>query len=440
MSNTVIRPIGYTGSVQQLEWQYGNGAQVTAYIWGGGGGGGGNDSHPGGSGGGGGYATSTFTINNGDVIKVAVGGQGITGRSGTQGGGGAPGASWVPDQLFNTRTAIGSVPVIPYSNPSYCSFLNTYGVWVNPVSSATFDNTYTINFPTSGYYTVTASCDNYGYVSIDGETVLTVPDFHYSVQTSVYVTSGNHTVRLYGVNTGGPGSFGATIIGGDGYSGGAGSGAGGGGSSGAGGGGGGATVIFLNDVVNAVAAGGGGGGGGGNGGAANGQSAPGTRGQAALSTAGQTGQPKGGDGGGAGGGGGGSQGGNGGAVPGGDQGGYAGTFGISTGTANENPNGRIPGGSGSAYYSSGVARGGVNTQSGTTGYAVFVFDIPGVFVNQGGTYAPASKVWVNDNSIWKPAQSIWVKDSGTWKQVLGGMPPLFTSISGNFGVNSRPFG
>lgn len=440
MSNTVIRPVGYTGSVQQLIWNYGNSATVTAYLWGGGGGAGGNDRLSGGNGQGGGYATTTFTVNNGDIIKVAVGGKGNAGASGTQGGGGSAGGSWVPDEVFNTRTAVGSVSVVPYTNGAYCNFLNIYGVWINPVSAAYFDNSYTVNFPSSGYYTIVASCDNYGYVYIDGVEVLSVPDYHYTVQTTVYVTSGNHTVRLYGVNTGGPGSFGATIAGGDGYSGGNGSGAGGGGgSSGAGGGGGGATVAFLNDAVIAVAAGGGGGGGGGNYSA--GQSAPGSRGQG-LTTAGQNGEYVGGDNGGAGGGGGGLLGGQGGSIPGGDVGGYAGVNGTNNGDTTQSASGRVPGGTGSLYYSGAVGYGGRASSSpspGNPGYAVFVFDIPGLYVHYNGNYTPVSKTWVNDNGVWQQAQSIWVKDSGTWREVLGGTPPGFISISGNFGINPRPY-
>lgn len=440
MSNTVLRPLGYSSSLQQLTWTGGNGATVTSYLWGGGGGGGGNDSRPGGSGGGAGYATSTFTINTGDVLKVAVGGGGGAGVSGRGGApGGAAGASWIANEVFNTRTATGSTAVIPYSNSAYCSFLNTYGVWVNPVSATYFDNTYTVNFPSTGYYTIVGSCDNYGYVYIDGSQVLAIPDYHYTVQNIVYVTAGNHTVRLYGVNTGGPGSIGVTINGGNSYSGGLGGNAGGSGSSGGGGGGGGASVLFINDVVQSIAAGGGGGGGGGNAGSATGQSAPGTRGQDAVLSAGQNGQNKSGDGGGGGAGGGGALGGQGGDTPSGDQGGYAGVYGTSTGDATETPNGRNPGGTGSIYYSSGVGQGGNPTVPGRNGYAVLEFDIPGVFVNQDGTYTPASKIWVNDGGTWKPTQAIWVKDGGTWKEVLGGTPPIFSPVTGNFGVNPRTF-
>lgn len=438
MANLVVRPVGYTGTLQEMTWQQGNNVPVTAYLWGGGGGGGGNDSNRGGYGGGGGYSRFDFTVNNGDVIGIAVGGGGGAGASGRSGApGGSGGSSYVIDAIFNSRTATGTVPVIPYSNSAYCSFLNTYGVWINPVSATYFDNTYTVNFPTSGNYTITASCDNYGTVYLDGTAVLSVPDYHYTVQTTVYVTAGSHTVRLYGVNTGGPGSFGATIDGGDGYSGGRGGNAGGAGSSGGGGGGGGSTVVLVNDAVQGIAAGGGGGGGGGNAGAARGESAPGSRGQG-TSSPGQNGQDKSGDGGGGGGGGGGLFGGNGGSVPGGDQGGYAGAYGLSSGSY-ENPADRSPGGTSNVYYRSGIATGGLNANPGTSGYAVFEFAVPGSYVHYNGSFAPVSKTWVNNNGVWTPVNSIYVKDGGVWNQVLGGTPPTFASVSGNFGVDSRPY-
>ena len=50
----LVRPLGYTGKLQQLIWS-GSPATITARAWGGGGGGGGRDSSPGGSGSGGGF-------------------------------------------------------------------------------------------------------------------------------------------------------------------------------------------------------------------------------------------------------------------------------------------------------------------------------------------------------------------------------------------------
>lgn len=440
MANQVVRPVGYTGTLQQLTWAQGNNVPVSAYLWGGGGGGGGNDSGAGGSGGGGGYTRVDFTVNNGDVIQVAVGGGGGAGQSGRGNAAGGPaGASYTTSTIFSTRSATGSISVVPYSNSAYCSFLNTYGVWtaVGGVYTTYFDNTYTVNFPSSGNYTITASCDNYGTVYIDGTAVLSVPDYHYSVQTTINVSAGDHTVRLYGINTGGPGSFGATIAGGTSYSGGRGGNAGGSGSSGGGGGGGGATVVLLNNVALGAAAGGGGGGGGGNVGNRTGGNAPGTGGQGTV-PAGENGQDKAGDGGGGGGGGGGLYGGNGGPTVSGDQGGLAGAYGLSSGNYS-NPSGRTPGGTDSPYFRGGIATGGTNTVPGTNGYAVFDFNVPGGYVHNGVSFIPVSKTWVNNNGVWTPVNSIYVKDGGVWNQVLGGTPPTFTPVSGSFGVDSRPF-
>ena len=95
MARVVVRPAGYTGSLQRIVWSLGNNVPVTAYLWGGGGGGGGNDSNRGGDGGGGGFTQIQFTINEGDTLEVAVGGGGGTGQSGRgDAAGGTAGASY----------------------------------------------------------------------------------------------------------------------------------------------------------------------------------------------------------------------------------------------------------------------------------------------------------------------------------------------------------
>ena len=88
MGRLVVRPAGYTGFLQQLTWIQGNNIPVTAHLWGGGGGGGGNDSNPGGNGSGAGYTQTQFTINEGDVLEVAVGGPGTGGAGGQSAAGG----------------------------------------------------------------------------------------------------------------------------------------------------------------------------------------------------------------------------------------------------------------------------------------------------------------------------------------------------------------
>jgi len=532
--------------VQQLIWNRGNGSEVTAHLWGGGGGGGGNDSNPGGNGGGAGYASRTFTVNNGDVIEIAVGGNGTAGATGGSAPGGAAGASYISDVIFNSRTGVPNNPAIVVSPTSYSGWLpwmNEYAVTTNST-----DISYTINFPSSQNYNFSIAADYGMSVYLDGNIISSSTDYAGSYAgpspasvTSVFVTSGSHTIRVVWNNDGGtagwaltvnsagtlltgslanapppvaaiapgtsgyyvyserlpdndgqqglviiltytvvvngaiiyqdsappptsvgsPGAFvgrsydeqgvfpdqnrylvdvyNLYIPGNAGFSGGRGGNAGGAGSSGSGGGSGGATVLLLNGSPVAVAGGGGGGGGGGNRGAAAGQSAPGTSGQSTSSSSGQNGQDKNGDGGGGGAGGGGVQGGNGGATPGGDQGGLAGVYGTSNGTTTANPSGRTPGGADTTYYTGTVGQGGVNTLPGTAGYAVFVFNLPGVYVNQAGTYSPVTKVWIKNNGTWTQPQTIYVNNGGTWQQVLGSEPPTFTSIPGNFGVLSRPW-
>lgn len=441
MARVIVRPAGYTGSLQRLVWAQGNNVPVTAYLWGGGGGGGGNDSNRGGNGGGGGFTQMQFTINVGDVLEVAVGGPGGPGVSGTRGaGGGNAGASLVLESNFNTADAVTSPPVVRQFNSRYCTFLNTYGVWVDPSSARTFDRTYSVNFPITTNYQFTASVDNYATFYIDGVEAFYADNFVNEFTVSIPVTAGNHTIRILGINTGGPGAVALTINQGTSYSGGRGGNAGGSGSSGAGGGGGGGTVVLLNGVPIGAAGGGGGGGGGGNVGgiAAIGENAPGTRGQAPVGqNAGQNGQNKDGDGGGAGGGGGGWGGGNGGVTPGGDIGGYAGVFGLSSGVF-QNPSGRTPGGISNPYYRGSVAQGGTfGGGTGLAGYAVFEFQVPGTFVHTGGSFQPVIQTYAKLNDIWSPVKATYIKENGTWSAVNGSEAPVFGTVSGRFGINPR---
>ena len=98
----VVRPVGYTGGLQQLVWPSGA-STVTAYLWGAGGGGGGDEGSddPGGNGGGGGWAQCSFSVNPGDVITVAVGRGGSGGKPGTTVGTGGPSAAY---HVFDTTS------------------------------------------------------------------------------------------------------------------------------------------------------------------------------------------------------------------------------------------------------------------------------------------------------------------------------------------------
>jgi hypothetical protein len=413
---------------------------VTAYLWGGGGGGGGNDSNPGGNGQGGGATEVSFLVSEGDVLEIAVGGPGGAGQSRRgQAGGGVAGSSFVTRTVFDTRSATPiNGPVIPSTNPAYVGFLNTYGVWVNPVGARNFDRSYTVNFSVSGLYTFTGSADNSAEVYVNNVFVGAIPGFRGTWAFSFFVNAGTATVRIIGVNTGGPGSVALTIDGGASYSGSHGGQAGPSGSSGGGGGGGGATVLLLNGTVVAVAGGGAGGGGGGNRGTARGQDAPGSAGQAAVGiSAGQNGQNHPSDGGGGGGGGGGLGGGNGGLARSGDQGGLAGGGGLSSSPASD-PIGRTPGGINNRYYPGTAGLGGLTATNGNAGAAVLLFDLNGVYVHTQTSFESVKDIWVKVNSDWQIVQSIYVKNNGVWEDVVGSFTPVFDLIAETFGSAPRP--
>jgi hypothetical protein len=438
------RFLGFTNGIQRLTWS-GPPGTIYAHLWGGGGGFGGGDAFGGGNGTGGGYAFNSFTVVDGDVIDVAVGGPGGNGLSGAQGvGGGSAGASLSSSLLtFDTRTAVAFPPVAVYFDPNWGSFLNTYGIWESGTAGfVNFERTYIVEFPTTGLYTFTFSVDNYGDVAVDGTTVISLSgnsreNFTRSYQATVNISAGFRSVRVRGVNTGGPGSIAVTITGGATLSGGRGGNPGPSGFSGGGGGGGGATGIILNNVIMSVAGGGGGGGGGGRFSA--GQSAPGTRGQANPEVfPGQDGQDHPGDGGGGGGGGGGWAGGNGGPIGDGDSGAQAGSFGFGRAPA-QNPSGVDPGGLGNQYYTSGIAQGASALQSATAGYAAIVIETTGTSVYNGGQFEPIQQTYINNAGTWQTVRTTWIKDGGVWKPALGGVPPVFGIVSDTVGVNSRPF-
>jgi hypothetical protein len=434
------RTLGYVSGIQRLVWPQGTNVPVTAYLWGGGGGGGGNDSGRGGVGEGGGATEVNFLVSAGDVIDVAVGGPGLPGQSSrSQAGGGAAGASSVTSVIFGTRTATAiNGPVIPSTNSSYVAFLNTYGVWVNPVSATNFDRSYTVNFPITALYTFTGSADNSAEVYVNDVFVGAIPGYRGSWAFSFFVTAGNATVRIVAVNTGGPGSVALTIGSGVSYSGSHGGQAGPSGSSGGGGGGGGATVIFKNGAALAVAAGGGGGAGAGNVGTRNGDNAPGSSGQAAIGdSAGQNGQNHPGDGGGGGGGGGGLGGGNGGLVRSGDQGGLAGTGGLSS-SPFSNPSGRFAGGRDNVFYPGNAGTGGLGTAAGSAGAAALLFDTPGLYVHSETSFEPVKDLWININNKWTLVETTYVKDNGVWEPLLGSVAPVFDVIADGFGQSPRP--
>lgn len=102
--------------------------------------------------------------------------------------------------------------VYAVTHGAWSSFLNTYGVW-----GGGQDYTVSIDFPVTGTYTFRYSVDNYGSISLDGTPVISLAGTvtsHFTTFTTqtVAVTAGVHTVRVTGVNTGGPAGVGAQIL------------------------------------------------------------------------------------------------------------------------------------------------------------------------------------------------------------------------------------
>jgi hypothetical protein len=458
----VLRPAGYTGTLQQITWNQGNNVPATAYLWGGGGGAGGSGytgGDNGGAGGGGQFSQVNFTVSDGDVLEVAVGGPGQGGENFTNNAaGGSPGASLLVNEIFNTRTATPiSGPggaLFPQFNSRYCTFLNVNGVWINPSSAGIFDKTYTVTFPVTGNYQFQASADNSAKFYFDGVEVFTAFDYGTTYEVGYPVDAGTHTLRIVGTNTGGPGAVALTITTGSSYSGGRGGNSGSYGIltrvGGAGGGGGGATVLLKNGEVIGVAGGGGAGSGGG-GGSGSRQDAPGTVGQAAPGqNSGQNGTTPinywliWNRGGGGGGGGGGLGGGNGGytnsEILSVGAGSYGGGFG-----AVSNPVGRLPGGTTNQYWIPTVGYGGRQrafgpgeTGNGVGGYAMLAFDVSGIWVNESGQgWKQTRDVFAKANNTWNEVKGVWIKEAGVWEPVISSYAPNWTAISGRYGINPR---
>ena len=395
----------------------------------------------GGTGGGGAYAQVNFTINEGDILDVAVGqGGGAGGVTALASGitpGGEAGAGLLTSSLFNTVTNTASPPVYREFNPTYCTFLNNYGVWVDPPSASVFDRTYTVAFPSTGNYQFTICSNGRADFYVDGEFAAFSYDPQIPWTVGFAVAAGNRTVRI--VSTAATGKRGAVALvigsgvnyagarGGDGI-------AGGGGA----GGGGAATIILKNDVI--IGAAGGGGGGGAGGITSAGAAAPGSRGQnAAGFFAGQNGTSRVYyNGGGCGGGGGGITGGRGGASPGaGGDAGTSGSFGGSTGLEVQNPSGRTPGGVTNKYYRAGIASGGQpqavsnNLEgNGKNGYAVFVFEVPDIHVKTDGTWNPVTKTFVKYTGLWREAKKKFIKINGAWVPTIASTSPVFANYLG----------
>jgi hypothetical protein len=357
--------------------------------------------------------------------------------------GGEAGAGLLTSSLFNTVTNPASPAVYRRFSPNYCTFLNNYGVLVDPSSATVFDRSYTVTFPSTGNYQFTICSNGRADFYVDGDFVAYSYDPQIPWTAGFPVTAGARTVRIVSTAaTGKPGAVALVIGAGNNYAGArGGDGIGGGGGAG---GGAGSTVVLKNDVIIGVAGGGGGGGAGGI--TSPGAAAPGARGQGpAGANSGQNGTSRVYyNGGGCGGGGGGTTGGNGGASPGaGGDGGTSGSFGGSTGFAVQNPSGRTPGGATNIYYRAGVALGGQpqavanNLEgNGRNGYAVFVFEVPDIHVKTDGTWNPVTRTYVKFTGLWRQAKKKFIKINGEWVPTIASTSPVFSNYLG-LGTNPR---
>ena len=453
MVQPVVRPLGYTGSLQQLIWDQGDNVLFRAYLFGGGGGAGGTSYingigtfTPGGTGLGGGYAFYQGYVNTGDVLWCSVGGAGGGGGTGYAGIPGSAGKSYVYQETAPPVAPIQAIPTVP---------------GVPPVTG-------TPGYAGNGFYTVTTTNNTnpvskeirWWYVVQDG--VITYksyvrPPYNYSGGTyrgSVGSYSGfyPHEYRaapcvtnafdLQGLATGqssfsgGRGGWAGTnvIIDQPGVY-----------SASPGGGGGGATVLMLNNTVIGVAGGGGGGGGGGM--PAVNSNAPGSTFSAYPVTNGQNGASSTSNQAGGGGGGGGWGGGDG-----GFQGGFSGSFSNALGGnaggghgANViNPNSTISAGSLQPYWNTlgrsiagnGAAASGSNGQA---GMAVVEFYPVGMYVKNSSMWQPIQQVWVKSNDTWQRPGQIYIKQDGEWKLVWGSYAPPWEALEASFGELSRPY-
>jgi hypothetical protein len=162
------------------------------------------DNDSGASGGGGG---ASWVAVEGTIVCAGAGGGGAGGLG--DDGAGRPGRAGLPGGVY-----VGSQSGIYAVTLSYAwnNFMNSYAVWGNGN-----DYTVTLNFPVTGIHTFNYAVDNYGQVFLDGNAIITLSgssSSHYSTTTTytANVAAGNHTIRVTGVNTGGPAGVAAQIL------------------------------------------------------------------------------------------------------------------------------------------------------------------------------------------------------------------------------------
>ena len=95
--------------------------------------------------------------------------------------------------------------------PAYHAFLQTHGVWGEDQYSKGMDATVPVQLNTGGEFTVHATCDDVGEFYIDDTLVLTSDNWKNIESTTLKLTKGVHSIRVKGINKGGPASLGMTL-------------------------------------------------------------------------------------------------------------------------------------------------------------------------------------------------------------------------------------
>jgi len=209
----LIRPLAMTNARQTLTLPTAGYSQtVQAYLWGGGGGAGGSDgSRQGGAGTGGGYVSAQFNVNPGDVVEIAVGAAGNSGRNSTI-------VNEFETPIFSTRTAVPTGRTTPLPRAStttvakWSKFLNDTGVWntgtalngstTSLADTLNFDQSYTVFFEYSITYVFNLAAYYEATVYLDGEVLMESGLNSWTTQETggtrlvAPITPGNHTIRI----------------------------------------------------------------------------------------------------------------------------------------------------------------------------------------------------------------------------------------------------
>lgn len=92
------------------------------------------------------------------------------------------------------------------ANGAWSWLLNTYSVW-----QGNGDYTYNVYFPVSQNYQFDLAIDNYGWLYVDNVEIVYAPSYNGVWSATQFISAGWHSVRVHGINTGGPGAIAAQI-------------------------------------------------------------------------------------------------------------------------------------------------------------------------------------------------------------------------------------